>query len=69
MMVYITNINFNYDEGFEHGFQNVSLNFQTVGQPYGISGKVVISKADYMATTGIDELRQKVKDKIIADLS
>jgi len=69
MMVYITSINFNYDDGFEHGFNGVSLNFQTVGQPYSISGRIVISKDDYMATTGIDELRQKVKEKIIADLS
>lgn len=69
MMVYITSINFNYESGFEEGFGNVALNFQTVGQPYNISGKIVISKADYMAATGIDELRQKVKDKIIADLS
>lgn len=69
MMVYITSINFNYDEGFEHGFNNVSLNFQTVGQPYSISGKIVISKEDYMNATGIEELRQKVKEKIIADLS
>ena len=68
-MVYITSINFNYDDGFEHGFNGVSLNFQTTGQSYNISGKVVISKEDYMATTGIDELRQKVKGKIIADLS
>lgn len=69
MMVYITSINFNYEQGFENGFDNVNLNFQTVGQPYDITGKIVMSKADYMEASDINQLRQKVKDQIIADLS
>ena len=69
MIVYITSINFNYDEGFDGGFHNVSINFQTQNKDYNINGRIVISKEDYMNATGIEELRQKVKEKIIADLS
>lgn len=69
MMVYITNISFNYDDGFEQGFNNVTLNFQTTGQSYNISGRIVISKADYLATSSIDELRDIVKAKIVEDLT
>lgn len=68
MMIYITNINFNYDDGLEEGFQNVSLIFQTTGFPYTISGRMTVSKEQYLGASGIEELRALVKNRIISDL-
>lgn len=69
MMIYITSIDFNYDKGLDKGFSDVSLTFQTVGFPYTISGRMTITKEDYLANTEIDKLRQFVKNRVISDLS
>ena len=68
MQIYITSINFNYDDGIEEGFKNVSLHFQTSGFPYSINGKMTVTKEQYMTATNVNEVRQLVKDRIIADL-
>lgn len=68
MMIYITSINFNYDNGVEEGFNDVALYFQTVGFPYSISGKMTVTKQQYIETTSIDELRALVKNRIVSDL-
>lgn len=70
MTIYITSINFDYDEGYSEGFQGVKLNFTTNSGEYTISGKITISRQDYLDNSSdINELRDLVKNKIIADLS
>lgn len=68
MMIYITSINFNYDD-YESGFNSVTFNFTSAGATYSVSGSITVSKAEYMGNSGdINSLRQLVKDKIAGDL-
>lgn len=69
MQIYITSINFNYDNGVEEGFSNVSLHFQTSGFPYSINGNMTVTKEQYLGTSNVDEIRQLVKNRIVSDLS
>lgn len=68
MMIYITNINFNYDGDITEGFRDVSLHFQTAGYPYSINGEMTITKEQYLGTNNITELRDLAKNRIISDL-
>lgn len=68
MMIYITSINFNYDD-YAEGFVDVTFNFTSTGKTYTISGALTISKAEYMGNAqDINSLRQLVKNKIAEDL-
>lgn len=69
MTIYITDIKLDYTEGYSEGFQSVKLNFTTNGGEYTISGKITISRQDYLDNQGdINTLRDLVKNRIVADL-
>lgn len=68
MTVYITAINFNYDEGYGHGMTGVTVRFQTDGAPYSISGEMKFTKSEYLENQELETMRALVKQKIIADL-
>ena len=68
MQIYVSSINFNYDEGVDEGFKNVTLHFQTSGFPYSINGNMTVTKEQYLGTSNVDEIRQLVKNRIVSDL-
>lgn len=65
MMLYITNIDFDY-QVLTDGFNNVGLKFDTTGLEYTLKGSVIAPKADYLDNlSDIDAQRTMVKNKIV----
>lgn len=62
----ITSINFKYDEGHENNYTTVDVNFNTVDVSFNMSGKIMLSRAEYDGADGdLSALKEAVLTKAV----